>query len=169
MNLISQKSYFLLKNLEHEQLILTNLSITLIHYHLEASIVKNLLSKCSGSLTNLKLVVNDKCDYSNLASLLEQTMKITSLELQSQEVCGLALFLKKCPQVQNLILNGFEEEVNKFFLKNLRKLEIRLRRFRYRKISKLPVIPKLDSLWIDGRWIQIAKVPKLFPSNAKVF
>ena len=63
-----------------------------------------------------------------MSLLLEKTLKITTLELESEAVVGLALFLNKCPLVQNLTLVGFDEfreEGNSLVLKDLRKLTMK--------------------------------------------
>ena len=142
--------YYNLENLDEELSCLDNLSITRFKNH--ENPVKNLLSKVSESLKTLKLV-SVSFDF-DLSSLLEKTLKITTLkittlELESEAVVGLALFLNKCPLVQNLTLigfDGFREEENNLVLKDLRKL----------------------TMIEDCCDIGIEEVSKLFPQNAKV-
>jgi hypothetical protein len=47
--------------------------------------LKNLLSKCSGRLRTLKLHLFYKTNKTDFSSLLEQTLKITALEILSDE------------------------------------------------------------------------------------
>ena len=195
LNLNNDRMYLPLVNLDKELSSLNNLSIT-VRYNDSANPVRNLLSRCSRSLKTLKFFDFSKCFY--FSSLLEETLKITTLEVASESVEGLTLFLNKCPLVQNLILigfHGFREEENNLVLKDLRKLTMKYCFTKctnsfLREVSKssvksihldvidlvnrdgeleLPVIPELDTIWIECcHNIGSAEVRKLFPKNAKV-
>jgi hypothetical protein len=184
--------YLNLENLDEKLSCLDNLSITRFKNHKNP--VKNLLSKVSGSLKTLKLV-SVSFDF-DMSSLLEETLKITTLELESEAVVGLALFLNKCPLVQNLIFVGsLREEGNRLVLKDLRKLTMKyclskctnnvLREASKSSVKSIhlegievvddlneelefPVIPELDTIWTEYCHIGIAQVSKLFPHNAEV-
>jgi hypothetical protein len=123
LNLSYDMVYLPLVNLDKELSTLNNLSIT-VRYNDSANPVRNLLSKCSKGLKNLKFFDFGKCF--DLSSLLEETLKITTLELKSNSVDGLTLFLNKCPFIQNLTLLGFREEGNILVLKDLRKLKYKI-------------------------------------------
>ena len=178
-------------SLDEELSCLNNLSITDHRYHNSEMPVKNLLSKASRSLKTLKLV-NQRESF-DFSSLLEETLKITTLEVKSKSVDGLSLFLNKCPLVQNLTLFGFREELNSLLvLKDLRKLtmkycfsecsnsmltqaskssvkSIHLEDIDLLDLLEFPVIPELDTIWIEDCIDNgIAQVSKLFPQNVKV-
>ena len=186
--------YFNLVNLHEELSCLNNLSLTVRYDNYEMP-VKHLLSKVSRSLKTLKLVIIRKSF--NLSSLLEETLKITTLELESDAVEDLALFLNKCPLVQNLtfkgfMVKGFDEEEDSIDLKNLRKLKIQLccpsflcsaleqaSKSSVKTIHlvglglyqdlKFPVIPELDAVLLESCYnFGIREVSKLFPQNVKV-
>ena len=195
LNLNYDGVYLPLVNLDKELSTLNNLSIT-VRYNDSANLIRNLLSKCSRSLKTLKFFYFGECF--DLSSLLEETLKITTLEVESKSVDGLTLFLNKCPFIQNLTLNGFHgfrEEENNLVLKDLRKLTMiycfsKCTNSVLREASKssvksihlvcidlvnrdgeleFPVIPELDTIWIEHcHDIGIAQVSKLFPQNVKV-
>ena len=79
----------------------------------------------------LKLCFDYKTDQTDYSVLLEQTLKITTLEMESDEG-DIEKFLNKCPLIQNLTLNGHKKEVGRIILKDLRKLEfVDLQLFQY--------------------------------------
>jgi hypothetical protein len=181
--------FFNLENLEEELSCLDNLSI-FVRSNTSTNPLRNLLSKCSKSLKTLKFIDGSECfDFS---SLLEQTLKITTLELTLTTVDGLTLFINKCPFIQNFFLIGSNEEVNSLCLKDLRKLVIDCCFFKctnsvLKQASKssvkalhlvdfydikdleFPVIPELDAIWLkDCCNFGMEEVSKLFPQNAEV-
>ena len=125
LNLNYDMMYLPLVNLDKELSSLNDLSIT-VRYNDSANPIRNLISKCSRSLRMLKFF-----DFSkgfDLSLILEETLNITTLEVESNSVDGSTLFLNKCPLVQNLTLVGFDEfreEVNHLVLKDLRKLTMK--------------------------------------------
>ena len=153
--------------------------------------VRSLISKCSGSLNTLKLeYLEGMIDFSQL---LEQTLKITTLVLDvngaEEEIDkGTAVFLRKCPLIQNLTLIGFTQELGEFVLKDLQKLELLwcnsgcvnsiLKQVSRSSLKTLHiencweegiefiVITELDTVWIDEDWCE--NFQKLFGENTKV-
>ena len=65
-------------------------------------------------------------DYIALCTLLEQTMNITTLELEldSEFHNGIDIFLNKCPLVQKLTICGYHWKVNGIILKDLITLKL---------------------------------------------
>jgi hypothetical protein len=181
--------YFNLENLAEKLSSLNDLSITSFK-KIHENPLKHLLSKVSRSLKTLKL--DNQSIIFDLSLLLEETLKITTLEVKSKSVDGLALFLNKCPLVRNLTLNGIFEEVNSIVLKDLRKIIFhhcspeflcsaleQASKFSVKSIHLVDLglyqdlefqeIPELDTLWIENCWgIGSADVRKLFPHNTKV-
>jgi hypothetical protein len=88
--------------------------------------LKNILSKCCVSLKTLKLSFIDMEEI-GFCTLLEQTMNITTLELEfasEEEGIGIDKFLNKCPLVQRLTIYGYHREVNGIILKDLTTLKL---------------------------------------------
>ena len=181
--------------LQHQLQSLNYLSIS-FSCRFDETNVKNLLSKCSGSLRTLKLVLYYKTDKTDYSVLLEQTLKITTLEIESDEG-DIEKFLNKCPLIQNLTLNGHKKEVGRIILKDLRKLEfvdcsagcvtsllktvsnspLKSLHFSYSGLSgDMPVIPELDSVWLNHAFsyrrndieTAVDQLAKLFPKNVQV-
>jgi hypothetical protein len=114
---------------------LEHLNILFCNEYDEESL-KHLLSKCCSSLKTLKLSIMER-DYIALCTLLEQTMNITTLELEldSQFHNGIDIFLNKCPLVQKLTICGYHWEVNGIILKDLTTLKLELDQFGSRFIN----------------------------------
>ena len=87
--------------------------------------LRSLLSKCSGSLKTLKLIFID-IEEIGFCTLLEQTMKITTLELEfrSKVEDGIDIFFNKCRLLQRLTLQGYHREVKGIVLNDLTTLEL---------------------------------------------
>jgi hypothetical protein len=174
---------------------LNYLSIRLTSNYSEPCL-KNLLSKCSGSLRTLKLILDYKTDQTDFSFLLEQILKITTLEIKSDEG-DIEKFLNKCPLIQNLTLNGHKKEVGRIILKDLRKLEfvdctagcvtsllktvsnspLKALHFSYSGLfGDMPVISELDSVWLNHAFsyrrndieTAVDQLAKLFPTNVQV-
>ena len=108
-----------LEDLTQEFSLLNQLTITTCD-HLSNAPLRNLLSKCSGSLKTLDLTsFSDNLDFS---TILVQTMNITTLEIFQGK--GIELFLNKCPLIQKLYLDVCEEEFSEIKLIDLTNLEL---------------------------------------------
>ena len=116
-----------LSSLDLTELEFSHLEHLILHFVIEydRESLKNILSKCCVSLKTLKISFMD-VEEIGFCTLLEQTMKITTLELDfdSELEDGIDKFFNKCPLVQNLTLNGCGMEVNRIILKDLTTLKL---------------------------------------------
>ena len=87
--------------------------------------LKNLLSKCCSSLKTLMLSFME-IEEIGLHTLLEQTMNITTLELEFESGLedGIDIFLNKCPLLQTLTISGYCMDINGLILKDLTTLKL---------------------------------------------
>ena len=116
-----------LSGLELTELEFSHLEHLIIRFFIEydGESIKNILSKCCVSLKTLKLSFME-IEEIGFCTLLEQTMKITTLELEFESVfeVGIDIFLNKCPLVQRLTIYGYHMEVNGIILKDLTTLKL---------------------------------------------
>jgi hypothetical protein len=175
-------------------------SLRTLNLYLDASnsghSVRNLLTKCCGSLITLIIhsPYHAKLDYS---ALLQHPIGITTLEINAHKKSDIETFLSKCPMVQTLILRNYFGELNTLFMKDLINLNLRwcgpkcmtsalkqastvkLKTFQFRHSAlkfnlaeiDFPVIPEIDTVMIVDTTLNSAEfdqVLKLFPRNAKV-
>ena len=124
LELMPLKMSYNLQDLDQELSTLENLSLELRENDSE-NVVKHVLAKCPESLRALKLNYEYcKVDFS---PLLENTIKITTLEIQtySDSIQGnIESFLKKCPKVQKLSLSHYDNEIKEIVLNDLTYLKL---------------------------------------------
>ena len=117
-----------LSGLELTELEFSHLEHLILHFFIEydKESLKNILSKCCVSLKTIKISFME-VEEIGFCTLLEQTMKITTLELEFESVfeVGIDIFLNKCPLVQRLTIYGYHMEVNGIILKDLTTLKLK--------------------------------------------
>jgi hypothetical protein len=148
-----------------------------------------LLSKYQTSLRTLNL---DGCFIEiDLSNLLEQPMNITTLNVTLYHQGNLGNLLNQCSKVQNLVIKGYDKEIEEFVLKDLKNLDLRycgpkctasvlkqasktslktLYCFFPKSECEFPVIPELEVVRIVfGLYsLEYNEDFKLFPQEAKV-
>ena len=96
----------------------------LIIYIINDMSARNLISKCSGSLRTLDVMVIDAEFSNNLCSLLVQTMKITTLVIPPTLGTNIEILLSKCPLIQNLSIHYCYYELKEVCLTDLKELKL---------------------------------------------
>ena len=106
--------------------ILSSLKNLFINFDDNVSVghVRNLISKCSGSLTTLKVMVKDGELPINFSSLFVQTMKITTLVIEPTSETDVQGLLSKCPLIQNLSILFYNSELKEVCLNDLKELKL---------------------------------------------
>lgn len=86
--------------------------------------IRTLLSKVSGTLTNLSINFHTDVDFSRLL-LNKMVINTLKLEVRSSEIyTNIANFLNDCPLIQKLVLCNYEKEIEKLELRNLTDLTL---------------------------------------------
>ena len=86
--------------------------------------IRTLLSKVSGTLTNLSINFNTYVDFSRLL-LNKMVINTLKLEVRSGErYINIANFMNDCPLIQKLVLCNYEKEIEKLELRNLTDLTL---------------------------------------------
>ena len=109
-----------MKKLKHN---FSNLKSLEVNASFSEKPVKDLLSTSAGSLKSLKLeLFEDDKVVIDFSTLLDQSTNITTLNLCPVRN-NIDNFLKKCPDVKNLILTYCYGEIKDFVMKNLTRVE----------------------------------------------